>query len=51
MIGRNYRVAGDLTASDRVMSDTFWIGIYPGLSEEMLSYAADSVETFLGKNF
>ena len=49
--GRTYRVSGDLTNTDRVMNDTFWIGVYPGLTEAMLDYAATQIETFLGLNF
>ncbi|MGB4335756.1 MAG: lipopolysaccharide biosynthesis protein RfbH [Chromatiaceae bacterium] len=41
--GRHYRVAGDLTNTDRIMNDTFWIGLYPGLSDEMLDYAASQI--------
>ena len=48
MAGRNYRVSGDLFNTDRVMRDTFWIGLYPGLSREMLDFAAEKIEAFLG---
>jgi CDP-4-dehydro-6-deoxyglucose reductase, E1 len=51
MIGRNYRVSGELTNTERIMNDTFWIGVYPGLTEEMLEFAANKIETFLGVNF
>jgi CDP-6-deoxy-D-xylo-4-hexulose-3-dehydrase len=51
MIGRNYRVSGELTNTDRVMNDTFWIGVFPGLTEVMLEHAAERIETFLGVNF
>jgi CDP-6-deoxy-D-xylo-4-hexulose-3-dehydrase len=51
MLGRNYRVSGELINTDRVMNDTFWIGVFPGLSEEMLDFAANRIETFLGINF
>ncbi len=51
MLGRNYRVSGDLENTDRVMNDTFWIGVFPGLTEEMLDFAANRIETFLGVNF
>lgn len=48
MAGRSYRVSGELSNTDRVMRDTFWIGLYPGLSEDMLDYAAGKIEAFLG---
>jgi CDP-6-deoxy-D-xylo-4-hexulose-3-dehydrase len=51
MIGREFRVASDLTNTDITMNHTFWIGVYPGLSEEMLEYIAGKIETFLGVNF
>ena len=51
MQGRNYRVSGDLTHTDIVMNDSFWVGVYPGLSEEMLDFTASKIETFLGVNF
>jgi len=46
MIGRNYRVVGDLTNTDVIMNETFWVGIYPGLTQEMLEYVARSIEDF-----
>ena len=51
MIGRHYRISGALTVTDQVMNDTFWIGVYPGLSEAMLDYAASKIEAFLGVGF
>ena len=48
MIGRNYRVFAALKNTDIVMRDTFWIGVYPGLSESMLEYVADEIERFFG---
>jgi CDP-6-deoxy-D-xylo-4-hexulose-3-dehydrase len=49
--GVQYRVAGSLENTDRIMNNTFWIGVYPGLSQEMLSYACDRLETFFGARF
>ncbi|MBI5919132.1 MAG: lipopolysaccharide biosynthesis protein RfbH [Nitrosomonadales bacterium] len=49
--GRNYRISGELTNTDRVMNDTFWIGVYPGLSEEMLGFVVEKIEAFFGVNF
>jgi CDP-4-dehydro-6-deoxyglucose reductase, E1 len=51
MQGRNYRVCGALTQTDIVMHNTFWIGLYPGLSEPMLEHAATHIEQFLGLGF
>lgn len=48
MMGRSYRVSTALKNTDIVMSDTFWIGVYPGLSESMLEYVADKIKTFFG---
>ena len=38
MKGRNYRIVGDLTNSDFIMNNTFWIGVYPGINNEMIDY-------------
>lgn len=51
MIGRNYRVVGELTNTDIVMNNTFWIGVQPALTEEMLDWAVTKIEAFLGVNF
>lgn len=36
--GQGYRVVGELTNTDRIMRDTFWVGVYPGMTDEMLDY-------------
>jgi CDP-6-deoxy-D-xylo-4-hexulose-3-dehydrase len=51
MIGANYRISGDLTNTDNVMNNTFWIGVQPALTREMLEFAASKIETYLGVNF
>jgi CDP-6-deoxy-D-xylo-4-hexulose-3-dehydrase len=45
---QQYRVSGDLKNTDIVMSNTFWIGVQPALTEEMLDYTASKIETYLG---
>jgi CDP-4-dehydro-6-deoxyglucose reductase, E1 len=43
---REYRVHGKLTNSDRIMNQTFWIGLYPGLGEEAIAYAVESIHDY-----
>jgi len=51
MLGKNFRVVGELKNSDLVMNHTFWIGLQPALNEEMLDYSAAKIEEYLGINF
>jgi CDP-6-deoxy-D-xylo-4-hexulose-3-dehydrase len=41
--GKGYRVIGDLTTTDRIMNDTFWVGVYPGMTEEMVGYMVEQI--------
>lgn len=43
MIGRNFRIVGDLTNTDRVMNQTFWIGVFPGLTDEHVDFAVERI--------
>ncbi|HBZ63785.1 MAG TPA: lipopolysaccharide biosynthesis protein RfbH [Lachnospiraceae bacterium] len=38
--GKGYRVVGDLAVTDRIMKDTFWLGVYPGMTDEKIDYMA-----------
>lgn len=38
--GRGYRIAGSLENTDRIMRDTFWVGVYPGMTDEKIDYMA-----------
>ena len=51
MEGAQYRISGDLTNTDRVMNQTFWIGVQPALTQEMLEYVCSQIETYLGLGF
>ena len=42
-----YRVSGELKNTDFVMNNTFWIGVFPGLTMIMLDYVADQIKVFL----
>ena len=41
--GKGYRVVGDLSVTDRVMNSTFWVGVYPGMTDEMIDYMAKTI--------
>lgn len=51
MIGRNFRVSGDLPNTDVVMNRSFWVGVYPGLGEPQLDFIAEKLDEFFGLNF
>ena len=51
MKGREFRVSGDLPVANVITERSFWIGVYPGLTTEMLDYAADRICEFLGVDF
>ena len=42
-----YRVVGSLEDTDRIMRDTFWIGVYPGMTDDRLIYMADTIKEAL----
>ena len=46
----DHRVISDLKNTDVVMNRTFWVGTYPGLTNEMLDFVADSIIEFVGKS-
>ena len=45
--GTGYRVVGGLTNTDRIMNDTFWIGVYPGMDEAKVDYMIQCIRSFL----
>ena len=45
--GIEYRVIGDLKNTDKVMNDTFWIGVWPGISGEMVAYMLEQIRRFI----
>ena len=38
-----YRVIGDLPNTDRIMRDTFWVGVYPGMTDDMIDHMAEEI--------
>ena len=51
MIGRNFRISGELKNTDIVMNQTFWLGVWPGLTTAQLDYVVGKLEEFFGLNF
>lgn len=45
--GTGYRVIGDLRNTDRIMRDTFWVGVYPGMNDKMIDYMIKTIKTAL----
>lgn len=41
--GEGYRVVGSLENTDRIMRDTFWVGVYPGMTDDMIDYMAETI--------
>ncbi len=46
--GKGYRVAGSLGVTDRIMRDSFWVGVYPGMTDEMIDYMAKVIREAVG---
>jgi len=46
MRGIDYRVSGTLVNTDKLMEDTFWVGIQPAITKEMLDYTAETLSSF-----
>lgn len=45
--GSGYRVVGELAGTDFIMNNTFWIGVYPGMTNEMLTYMIETIKDFV----
>ena len=46
MLNQEYRIVGNLNISDRIMKNSFWVGIYPGLQKKHLKYVSKTLENY-----
>ena len=42
--GEGYRVVGELQNTDRIMNDSFWVGVYPGMTDEMIDFMGKTIK-------
>jgi len=47
MIGKNFRISGNLKNTSTIMNNTFWIGLYPGLTNKQLDFVTDQIKNFI----
>ena len=47
--GEGYRVVGELTNTERILADTFWVGVYPGMTDEKIDYMAKVIKEGLAQ--
>ena len=47
---KGYRVVGSLQVTDRIMRDTFWVGVYPGMTDEMIDRMARVIREAAGQS-
>jgi CDP-6-deoxy-D-xylo-4-hexulose-3-dehydrase len=47
--GTGFRVVGELTNTNRIMKDTFWVGVYPGMSDQQIDYIGKTIKEAVEK--
>ena len=46
-LGVDYKISGELKNTDKIMNDSFWVGVYPGMSDEKIEYIIKTVRGFI----
>jgi CDP-6-deoxy-D-xylo-4-hexulose-3-dehydrase len=49
VLDTDYRIVGDLTVTDMIMTNSFWIGLYPGMGDEAIQYMIEKIREFVAK--
>ena len=47
VLNTDYRVVGDLKVTDKIMNDSFWIGLYPGMGDDAINYMIKKIREFI----
>ncbi|DAB34829.1 MAG TPA: lipopolysaccharide biosynthesis protein RfbH [Sulfurospirillum sp. UBA12182] len=47
VLGTDYRIVGELRVTDKIMTDSFWIGLYPGMGDEAINYMIEKIREFV----
>jgi CDP-6-deoxy-D-xylo-4-hexulose-3-dehydrase len=47
ILDTDYRIVGELTVTDKIMNDSFWIGLYPGMGDDAISYMIKTIRNFI----
>ena len=45
---KGYRIVGDLSNTDYIMENSFWVGVYPGMTDEKIDYMAETIKEAVG---
>ena len=46
-LGVDYKILGELKNTDKIMNDSFWVGVYPGMSDEKIGYIIKVIKEFI----
>ena len=46
-LGVDYKISGELKNTDKIMKDSFWVGVYPGMSDEKIGYIIKVIKEFI----
>lgn len=46
-LGEDYKISGELKNTDKIMNDSFWVGVYPGMSDEKIEYIIKVIKEFI----
>ncbi|MDX4026197.1 lipopolysaccharide biosynthesis protein RfbH [Aliarcobacter skirrowii] len=49
ILNQDYRIVGELTVTDKIMNDSFWIGLYPGMGDDAINYMIEKIREFCNK--